>query len=283
MSASGWRCGCRRISTSPALVRSAERVAELERAGCVRWHRPRSRPPRRDDSGAARSGGNRLSHAAAGARRERPAPRPVPASGHGAAPHIRLHEHDRRVRRHGRRCRGRKQRRAAADRSRAPPRQCRRNDASLVQRAARAPRRAARAGDLWAGSPAARALAARRASRARARGRHEQPHPRRRPGRSLRALDREPGSARRLQRQRWPAAQLDDVHQHGGEGGRAAGAAAGLDGRSAAHVQPGAAVVPERVAPREQRKDAEAPGRGAEVRGRRGRNQSELGSPPARR
>ena len=159
--------------------------AGARRSACA-GYRPRSRPPRRDDSGAARSGGDRLSHAAAGARRERLAPRPVPASGHGAAPHIRLHEHDRRLRRHGRRCRGRKQPRAAAYRSRAPPRQCRRNDASLVQRAARAPRRAARAGDLWAGSPAARAVAARRASRARARGRHEQPHPRRRSGRSLR-------------------------------------------------------------------------------------------------
>jgi hypothetical protein len=73
-----------------------------------------------------------------------------------------------------------------------------------------------------------------------------------RSGRSLRALDREPGSARRIQRQRWPAAQLDDVQQHGGDGGRSAGAAAGLDGGSAAHFQPGAAVVPERVAPREQ-------------------------------
>ena len=58
----------------------------------------------------------------------------------------------------------------------------------------------------------------------------------------------------------------------GREGRRAAAAAAGLDGRSAAHVQPGAPVVPERIAPREQRTDAEAPGRGAEVRGRRGRN-----------
>ena len=66
--------------------------------------------------------------------------------------------------------------------------------------------------------------------------------------------DRESGSARRLQRHRRPAAQLDDVHQHGGEGRRPAAAAAGLDGRSAAHVQPGAAVVPERIAPREQRR-----------------------------
>ena len=206
-----------------ALVRSGKSETDLQSAGVLTL---RIDLDAAADASAAtgagrrrRPGGCRLPGSAARHRHHGPAARI--AAGADRRCHarcVRLHQHDRRLWRRGRRARRRVHARRAGERPLAPAGCSRKHGTGLVRGTRRALRDPARAGNLRAEPPAAGTAAAARARLARRGCRPGQSHPCRRPGRGHRGRRRSPVGAGRVQRDRWRLRQHHRVPAADGRG-----------------------------------------------------------------